>query len=246
MDVREAVENAWKKVVDDFERNKGGWASVWSEQAIRLNFFQHFCKQPINIINVLAEFPLNIGERPYNPDIILYVRSDNDIKIIVFEFKYYGPKKKWMDDWERLHKYALMGFDYGYFLAIGPRGREKFFPEEIKRVIGLGKECELRALIHPGGPLSIAPDFKVVEDIFKKTLQGVPYAVPLHYQAAIGFIEDYIVIFDIPKDKCEVKIMRADGSETLLGEFEPNSNEDNIQKIKESLRHTLLNRFIRN
>jgi len=245
MDVREAVENAWGKVIEDFERDKGGWASVWREQAIRLNFFQHFCKQKIDILNILAEFSLNIGEKLYTPDIIVYVKSDEDIKITVLEFKYYDQKKKWLDDWERLHKYAIIGFDYGYFLAIGPRGREKDFPRKMERVEGPGKDYELRALIHPGGPLKFAPDFEVVEEIFKKTLQGVPYVVPQHYQAAIGFIEDYMVIFDISNDKCEVKIIRADGSETLLGKFEPNSSRDNVLKIKENLQHTLLNKFIR-
>ena len=276
MNVGKLVQKAWSRTIRDFkEAKENGDACIWTEDTLRLNFFRRLCEQDVKVKRILSEVEFNLaaqGKR--RPDLVLSIESKYGIVDVAFEFKYFG--RDWQKSWEDLKRYAVIGWRYGYFLAIGrlldcdkiPKRTEKL------RVPGfLGATTyEVKAMTHVTSGLEIWPDFKVAEDLAKKTLKGIPYVANEFFGAvAFDMEKGYAIYFDMinaRQDKCivyvalfkEAKELRGEhklreigydkfvsfdkeGYITpskklgfiLLGEFEPTSYPENVNKVKAAL-----------
>jgi len=211
MNVGNVVEKAWSKTIRDFEEAKeNGDAWIWTEDTLRLVFFRHFCEQDVKVKRILSEARFNIVEKgDRRPDLVLSVESDKRWVDIAFEFKYFGTN--WQKSWEDLKSYALIGWDYGYFLAIGRPEECDKIPKKTEKLdlpAFLGRKTyEAKAITHKTSYLQFAPDFKIAEDLAKQTLKGFPYIVN-EYVGAVSILyeEGYIVYFDMThkEDKCTV------------------------------------------
>jgi len=276
MNVGKIVEKAWSKTVQDFEEAKeNGDAWIWTEDTLRLYFFRHFCKQDVKVTRVLSEVEFSLGEYgSRRPDLVLSVESDDGWADVAFEFKYFG--KDWQKAWEDLKRYAVIGWNYGYFLAIGrPQDCDRI-PRKTQKIdrstfSGLGT-YEVRAMTHKVSYLEFAPDFKIAEDLAKETLKGAAYLVN-EYFGAVALLRQkgYAVCFDMAQkeDKCVVYVgLYEDAKELwnerklkemgydrwssfgrdglikpsksftgyiLIGEFEPTSYPENVNRVKASL-----------
>lgn len=252
MGIKEAVENAWSKTVEDFEEAKRtGEAWLWREETLRLRFFQHLLEQDINIIRILAETPLHIGEKDYHPDLLIGFLTDDVVNTAVFEFKYFGSK--WEDDWEKLQEYGVIGsrWKYGYFLAIGRPWQSDKIPKEAQKREVLEHIYEVRGLTHSTPALKYAPGFKIAEDLLKASLKGVPYAIA-EGLGAIALFKDILIYYDMyaKKGKCVVWaiIPKEIGGERRLRDIGCDKwisfdNEGRIQSSKSFTGRVLIGEF---
>jgi hypothetical protein len=264
MNIVKAVEFSWSKTVEEFEKARtNGEAWIWTEDTLRLIFFRHFCQQGLNIESVLAEATYHLGITDYRPDIIIEFLEDNVAKTAVFELKYFN--RNWHSDWEKLRLYGVIGWEYGFFLGIGPESECSRIPNFEKQSFFKDTHiCELRGLVHPTSPLKYAPNLTIAKDLLEKTLLDTPYIVS-NFLGAVAMFEDFEIHFDITdkEGKCVIWVsflgqqwneeklselgldrwITFDKEGTivpskefypriLLGEFEANTYDDNIGKVK--------------
>uniref|UniRef100_A0A7V4NGH7 Uncharacterized protein n=1 Tax=Fervidobacterium pennivorans TaxID=93466 RepID=A0A7V4NGH7_FERPE len=206
MDIRKVVKDAWSKTIEDFEEAKRiGEAWLWTEDTLRLYFFHHFCKQDIKIVRILAETSFHLGNEDYKPDLVIDIFANDAIKTVVFEFKYFSDTMKWKSDWEKLQRYGIIGWNYGFFLAIGRPSQCDEIPKGTQRLEFLGHTYETMALTHSSSSLKTAPDFKIAEGLLKKSLIDIPYIVS-ELLGAVAFLENILIYFDmtVKQDRCVV------------------------------------------
>ena len=210
MDIRKAVEDAWSRTKRDFEEAKRtGNAWLWTEDTLRLYFFRHFCEQDINIVRIMAETVFHIGKKDHRPDLVVDIATDDTVETVVFEFKYFKNSKEWEKDWEKLRRYGLIGWEYGYFLTIDRSWQSDKIPEETQKVEIPGipwRSYEIKALVHLTSSLEYMPSFRVGEDLLKKSLKGIPYVVSEIFSYAIAFLNNFLICFDMTakEKKCVV------------------------------------------
>ena len=200
--VEEAIENAWKRTIQDFEDAcEYGLAVYWNEEVLRLQFFRHLFAQNINIAWFSAELETHIMGKRYKPDLIVNFKTKDEVKRCVFEFKFWGSMNEWKETWKKLIAYKeAVWFDYGYFIAIGPTGRTKKFLkiEELN-------DYKIKAFIHEKKwkeAFGVAESIYVVRELFKRTL-NMPYHELVGFQCIATLLEDYVIIFNVqPVDKC--------------------------------------------
>jgi hypothetical protein len=217
----------------------------------------------LNIESVLAEATYHLGITDYRPDIIIEFLEDNVAKTAVFELKYFN--RNWHSDWEKLRLYGVIGWEYGFFLGIGPESECSRIPNFEKQSFFKDTHiCELRGLVHPTSPLKYAPNLTIAKDLLEKTLLDTPYIVS-NFLGAVAMFEDFEIHFDITdkEGKCVIWVsflgqqwneeklselgldrwITFDKEGTivpskefypriLLGEFEANTYDDNIGKVK--------------
>ncbi len=221
MNIVEAVEAAWSKTVQDFEKAKGsGAAGIWTEDTLRLIFFHHFCDQGLDIQNIVAEPAFHLGETEYKPDIIIDIATDDVIRTAAFELKYFN--RNWFADWEKLRLYGIIGWDYCYFLGIGSESQCEKIPKLEKKEFYEGAHvCELRGLVHSTSRLKLVPAMTIAADLVKKALSDTPYFVSAFY-GAVAIFEDVDVYFDVTakENKCIVWV-----------KFKKNWNEAKLREV---------------
>ena len=264
MDVEKTIENAWFKTVEDFKNaQRSGEAWLWTEATLRLNFLRHL-SESAKLGRVIAETPYHLGDVEYKPDIVADIIINDDIKRVVFEMKFLRQTKNWKKDLKKLEGYGLVGWDYGYFLAIG-------HPQQCKEVQKDPLEeypyYRLRVLTHSIPQIITIPAFKFAEYVLKKSLgKDVPYVVNELY-GAVALYEKYALFFDLsakedkfvvwaqfldkPPEEQKIKElgyawitfdergkMRSSGTFTgriLIGEFERAIAKVMAQNVKEPL-----------
>jgi len=201
MSIDKAVDSAWRKVVQDFNKScEEGTAVYWNEEILRLYFFRYLLQQDINVVWFLAEHEIYIEGKPYKPDLIIAFRINDEIKICVFEFKFWGPLREWKETWNKLLAYRkTLWFDRAYFIAIGPTGRMKELveTEEVKEW--------LKSMIYEKTwkeAFFVQDPYFLARDMLKRTLN-----MPFHELRGLGFIvvsgRGYSICFDAvrPDDK---------------------------------------------
>jgi len=198
MEVQKIVEDAWFKTIQDFKNaEKSGEVGLWTEATLRLSFIRHLSKAA-ELGRILAETPFHLGNDDYKPDIIADVIVNNDTKRVVFEMKFYGQTKNWKKDLDKLNKYFITGWHYGYFLAIGtPQQCEEIQKQPIEKPPLT--QYEVRILTHSIPKSNVVPDFMFAADVLKNTVEkGVPYVVnEIGMPGAFAFYEGYVLIFDM-------------------------------------------------
>ena|SRR3990170_6036508 len=206
MDIHRVIEESWEETKRDFEEaKKTGEALLWTEDTLRLRFLLHLCRHEITIERVLAETKFHIGRKNLQPDIVIDTIEDDIPKKVVFELKYFG--KGWKGDWEKLQEYAILGWDYGYFLAVGRSTQCEGFFRQAQKSEFRGHPFETRALVHPTQTLEYASDFKIAGILLKEALpDDVPYIISEEFGDAIGLFEDFVIYFDLSaiEGKCAV------------------------------------------
>lgn len=204
MEVKEAVNNAFTMVKQDFdEACKIAEAVYWNEEVLRLNFFRHLCSQEIKITWFSAELETYVLGKRYQPDLIVYCEADGEKKRCVFEFKFWGSRGDWKEAWDRIEAYKDGVYDYGLFLAIGPSTRVKEFHKEAVKLDDYEAEARIYGKTWREA-FGIAPNIYVAEELLKKTL-NMPYHVIGDFFGWVTTIpQDYNIILDVlsKKEKC--------------------------------------------
>lgn len=215
MEVQKIVADAWSKTVEDFRNaERNGETGLWTEASLRLNFIRHL-NEVAKLGRILAETPFHFGNDDYKPDIIADVIVNNEPKRIVFEMKFYGQTENWKKDVEKLSKYFIMGWHYGYFLAIGyPQQCDEIRKKPIEK--SPMTEYDIKILTEPINQLNVVPDFRFAEHVLRETLgKEVPYvANEIGMQGAFAFYEDYVIIFDMIGKENKL-VVRAGFSDTM-------------------------------
>jgi hypothetical protein len=194
MNVEEIIQNAWLKTVRTFENSKeSGELWLWTEAALRLNFFRHLCENA-KLSRVIAETPYRLGYVEYKPDLVVDIMVGGETKTVAFEFKLFGPIEDWKEDLEKLSLYKIIGWDYGYFLAVGLPWQ----CDEIQKQPSVEEPYyKVKILTHPSPRTSVIPDFKFAEYVLKNTLgREVPYMVNEIF-GAIALRSEYALHFDM-------------------------------------------------
>jgi len=108
--------------------------------------------------------------------------------------KFFGGSETWKKDLEKLSKYSLVGWDYGYFLAIGrPEECEEFLKVPIEEQ----PDYRLKMLVYPTQPLTKPTYSKFAEYVLKKSLgKNVPYVINELY-GAVAWYEKCLIHFDM-------------------------------------------------
>jgi hypothetical protein len=249
MGVNKAIEDSWLKTIQDFEEAKKiGNAWLWTEDTLRLYFFHHLC-QSIRISRILAETTFHIGEEDYKPDLVVDTIVNGTSETTVFEIKYSG--REWEADWQKLQKYGIIGWDYGYFLAIGRPWQCDAIPKKVQKHEILEHVYEIRALVYPTPLLAVMPNFKIAEELLKKALIGVPYVVSENF-GAVAIFEKFVICFYMitKENKC---IIWVDFGEEAVDEHKLGKlgygkwisfdDEDRIQLVESFTGKALIGEF---
>ena len=253
MDINQAIEDSWNKTVIDFEEaKKTGDAWLWNEEILRITFIGNFRKQDVIIEKILAETTFHIGDDNYKPDIVFYTKTDDGPKTAVCELKYFSSG--WEKDLEKIRKYGIIGWHYGYFLAIGKPNQCKKISPEVQHYDLMGHTYRTKALVHSTSRIEYAPDFRIAEDLLKGALSGVPYVVSEAAQDAIAIFETYVIHFDMSAktDKCVIWVHFVDTlSEADYPDIYPYrwitlDDEGKIQLADEITGKALIGEFERN
>jgi len=194
LEIEKLVEEAWLGTVGDFEEaQKSGEAGLWTEATLRLNFLRRLC-EIAKLDRILAETPYHLGYDDYKPDIIAEVIIDG-AKRVVFEIKFFGQTKNWKKDLKKLQKYSFIGWDYGYFLAIGSHQQcDEIMKESIQEPTW---QYNIRILTHSARKIKEVMDFKFAALVLEKSLgKDIPY-IPNEFIGAIAYYEKYLLYFDI-------------------------------------------------
>jgi len=207
MDLQKIIEDAWSKTIDDFKNaEERGEVGLWTEASLRLSFVRHLNKVA-ELGRVLAETPFHLGNDDYKPDIIADIKVNNIVKRVAFEMKLFGQTENWKKDLEKLDRYSIIGWDCGYFLAIG-------YPQQCDEIqkVPIEKspltQYEIRILTHSIPKPKEVPDFKFAELVLKETLgKETPYVVS-EIEGAIAFYEEFGLIFDM-RSKENKLVVRA-------------------------------------
>lgn len=223
MEIEKLVKDAWLRTVKDFDKaQKSGEAGLWTEATLRLNFLRRLCEiaGSHKIDKILAETPYHIGYDDYKPDIIADIIIDGSSVKIVFEIKFFGQTKNWKEDLKKLQKYSLIGWDYGYFLAIGSYQQcDEIMKEPIQE---LPAQYRIRLLTHPTRKIKEVVDFKFAMLVLEKSLgKDIPY-IPNEFIGAIACYEKHLLYFDISVKEDKL-VLWANVDKTL--------EEDKIKKL---------------
>lgn len=198
MDVEKIIENAWLKTVEDFKNaNRTGDAWLWTEASLRLNFLRNL-SEIVKFSRLVAETPYHIGDVDLKPDIVADIMINGTIKTVAFEMKFFREVEKWKRDLEKLSSYRLIGWDYGYFLAIGrPEVCEEILKEPLVEDADYNPDYKVKVLVHPTQPLTIPTYSKFAEYVLKEILgKSVPYVLNELY-GAVAWYEKYLLYFDM-------------------------------------------------
>lgn len=195
MEIEELIEDAWLRTLEDFDKaQKRGEAGLWTEATLRLNFLRRLC-EIASLDRILAETPFHLGDADYKPDIIVDFIIDSTTEKIVFEIKFFGQTENWKKDLKKLQKYSFIGWNYGYFLAIGGHQQcDEIIKESMQE---LPEQYKIKILTHRTRKNKEVADFKFAELVLKKSVgEDVPY-VPNEFIGAFGFYEKHLLYFDI-------------------------------------------------
>jgi hypothetical protein len=216
MELHKIIEDAWSKTIDDFKNTEErGDVGLWTEASLRLNFIRHL-NEVAELGRVLAETPFHLGNDDYKPDIISDIKVNDGTKTVAFEMKLFGQTDNWKKDLEKLDRYSIIGWDYGYFLAIG-------YPQQCDEIqkVPIEKsplsQYEIRILTEPIPKPTEVPDFKFAELVLKETLgKDIPYVVS-EIEGAIAFFEEFALIFDMRSEENKL-VVRAGFHDTPTDE----------------------------
>lgn len=221
MDVEVTIENAWLKTIEDFKNaNRSGEAWLWTEATLRLNFLRYLC-ETAKLGRVIAETPYHIGEINQKPDIVVDIMINNNPQTVAFEMKFFRKVESWKKDLKKLRSYGLVGWDYGYFLAIGrPEQCEEILKEPLEVHADYNPDYKVKVLVHPTQPITIATHSKFAEFVLKKALgKNVPYVINELY-GAVAWYEKYLLYFDMTAKEnklavwAELADKRSEGQKT--------------------------------
>lgn len=204
MEIKEAIENAFIRVKEDFdEACRIAEAVYWNEEILRLNFFRHLCSQEIKITWFSAELETYISGTRYQPDLIAYFEAHDETKRCVFEFKFYGSPNDWKNAWKDIQAYKDGPYDCGFFIAIGPSTRVEDFQKEPLKLDGYEAEAHIYGKTRREA-FGRAPNIYIAKEMLKKTL-NMPYHVIGDFFGWVTTIpQDYDIIFDVlsKEDRC--------------------------------------------
>ena len=198
MGIETIVETAWVKTVEDFKKaNVSGEAWLWTEATLRLTFLRHLCKIA-RLGRVIAETPYHIGESDLKPDIVADITANDQLKTVAFEMKFFRKVKSWKKDLEKLRNYRLIGWDYGYFLAIGrPEQCEEILRQPIGEYPDYNPDYKVEVLVHPTQPITLTTHAKFAEFVLKEVLgKDVPYVLN-ELCGAVAWYKGLLLYFDM-------------------------------------------------
>jgi len=196
MSVEESIKKAWEATVTDYKHALSNhFAKLWTEHTLRLNFIRRLSENA-ELDRILAETPYPVGKEEYKPDMILDISDNEDIERIVFELKFFGSMSEWLRDLEKLRKYSLIGWNKGYFCAIGSNWQ----CEEIRKAPPYEKhkinpDYEVHVLASPA-EFSHICDIAFYRDLMKMLFEKKERSIVINESSlwALAYFEKYSII----------------------------------------------------
>ena len=223
MEIMDYISLGWGKTCEDFRNaSKNGDAWLWTEDTLRLSFIRHL-NEVSKLGRVLAETRFHVGSNDYLPDIVADVLVNDSSKTVVFELKFFGNIDDWKNDLKKLDEYSTIGWDAGYFLAIGLPAQCK----EIKKAppVKSFAHYDIQILAEEFSRSTSIPNFVFAEILLKDLLgKETPYIVN-EINGAYAFLGENTIAFDM--------VSKADKI-TVYAIFNESVAEEKLKELSET------------